>query len=96
MSCKSKSVKAMATAAAIESMMSALTFGLLSSSIEIEESVTGEPAGTVAAVLALGAVATLTGAGVASARESPDLARISGGLLGLISVISSEEVVGLE
>ena len=60
MSCRSKSVKAMATAAAIESMMSALTFGLLSSSIEIEESVTGEPAGTVAAVLALGAVATLT------------------------------------
>ena len=45
----------MATAAAIESMMSALTFGLLSSSIEIDESVTGEPAATVAAGLALAA-----------------------------------------
>ena len=96
MSCRSKSVKAMATAAAIESMMSALTFGLLSSSIEIEESVTCEPAGTVAAGLALGVVATLIGAGVASIRESPDLARISGGLLGLFSAISSGEAVGFE
>ena len=49
MSCTSKTVKAMATAAAIASMMSAPTFGLLSPSIEIDESVAGEPAGPVAA-----------------------------------------------
>ena len=95
MSCTSKTVKAMATASAIASMMSAPTFGLLFPSIEIDESVTGEPAGSVAAGLTLGAIATLTGAGVGLARDSAGLARISGGLLGLLSVISSKEGVDL-
>ena len=95
MSCTSKTVKAMATAAAIASMMSAPTFGLLSPSIEIDESVTGEPAGSVAAGLTLGAIASLIGAGVGLARGSAGLARTTGGLLGLFSVISSKEGVGL-
>lgn len=101
-SCASKTVKAMATAAAIASMMSAATFGLLSSSIEIDESATGELAGSVAA--GLGAMATLTGAGVGltcvsagfSAGFSAGLARTTGGLLGLLSAISSEEGVACE
>ena len=101
-SCASKTVKAMATAAAIASMMSAATFGLLSSSIEIDESATGELAGSVAA--GLGAMATLTGAGVGltcvsagfSAGFSTGLARTTGGLLGLLSAISSEEGVACE
>ena len=105
-SCASKTVKAMATAAAIASMISAATFGLLSSSIEIDESATGELAGSVAA--GLGAMATLTGAGVGltcvsagvsagfSAGFSTGLARTTGGLLGLLSAISSEEGVACE
>ena len=96
MSCTSKTVKAMATAAAIASMMSAPTFGLWSPSIEIDESVTGELAGSVAAGLTLGAMATLTGVGVGLARDSAGLAKTTGGLLGLFSVISSKEGVGLE
>lgn len=88
----------MATAAAPASMMSAATFGLLSSSIEIDESVTGELAGSVAA--GLGAMAILTGAGVGltcvSAGFSAGLARTIGGLLGLLSAISSEEGVACE
>ena len=96
MSCTSKTVKAMATAAAIASMMSAPTFGLLSPSIEIDESVTGEPVGSVAAGLTLGAMATLIGAGVGLAGDSADLARTTGGLVGLLSENSSEEGVGIE
>ena len=96
MSCTSKTVKAMATAAAIASMMSAPTFGLLFPSIEIDESVTGEPVGSVAAGLTLGAMANLTGAGVGLAGDSAGLARTTGGLLGLFSVVSSKEGVGLE
>ena len=96
MSCTSKTVKAMATAAALASMMSAPTFGLLSPSIEIDESATCEPAGSVAAGLTLGAMATFIGAGVGLAGDSADLARTTGGLLGLFSVISSKEGVGLE
>ena len=45
--------------------------------------------------LTFGAMATLTGAGVGSARDSAGLARTIGGLLGLFSAISSNEEVGL-
>ena len=82
----------MATAAAIASMMSAPTFGLLSSSIEIDESVAGEPIVSVAAGLAFGAMATSTGVGVGSDRASIGSVRTTGCLL---SSISSEEGVGL-
>ena len=95
MSCTSKTVKAMVTAAAIASMMSAPTFGPLSPSIEIDGSVTGESAGSVAAGLTLGAIVTFTGAGVGLASDSAGLARTIGDLLGLFSVISSKEGVGL-
>ena len=96
MSCTSKTVKAMATAAAIASMMSAPTFGLLSPSIEIDESVTCEPAGSIAAGLTVGAMVTLIGAGVGLARDSAVLARTTGDLLDLSSLISSKEGVGSE
>ena len=95
MSCASKTVKAMATAAAIASMIITPTFGLLSTSIEIDESVTSESAGSLAAGLTLVAMVTLTGVGVGLARDSAGLARTSGGLLGLFSAISSKEEVGL-
>lgn len=97
-SCASKTVKAMAMAAASASKMSAPTFGRLSSSIEIDESGTGLPAGFVAA--GLGAMATLTGAGLALAGVSAEflagLARTTGGLLGLLLSNPSEEGLAVE
>ena len=78
-SCASKTVKAMAMAAAIASTMIAPTFWSQSPSIEIDESTAGELAGFVTA--GLGAITdTLTGAGVGSAA----LARTTGVLFGIL------------
>ena len=82
MSCASRTVKPMATAAAIASTMVAPTFWLRSPSMEIDESATGELAGFVAA--GLGATDTLTGAGVGSAGGSAGLARTTGILFVLL------------
>ena len=89
-SCASKTVKAMARAAEIASTMIAPTFGSRSPSIEIDESTTGEVAGFVMA--GLGAMDTLTGAGVGSA----GLARTTGGLFGLLSVDPPGKAVVLD
>jgi hypothetical protein len=75
----SKTEKAMATIAAIESTIIAPAFGLRSPSMEIDESTTGELVGFVA--VGLGAMDTLTGTGV----DSVGLARTTGGLFGLLS-----------
>ena len=93
-SCASKTVKAMATAAAIASTMIAPTFRSLSSSIEIDESTTGELAGFVTA--GLGAIDTLIGAGIASAGGSVGFARTTRGLFGLLSADPSGKVVVLD
>ena len=95
-SCASKTVKAMATAAAIASTMIAPTFWSRSPSMEIDESTTGEPAGFVTA--GLGATDSLTGigAGAGSACGSAGLARTTGGLLGLLSADISGKVVVLD
>lgn len=90
MSCASKTVKAMATAAAIASTMVAPTFGSRSPSMEIDESTTGELAGFVTA--GLGAAETLTVAGAGSA----GLARTSGVLFSLLSANPSGEGVVLD
>ncbi len=89
-SCASKTVKAMATAAAIASAMIAPTFWSRSPSIEIDESTTGELASFVTA--GLGATETLTGAGVGSA----GLARTTGVLFGLPSADPSGKVVVID
>ena len=83
MSCASKTVKAMAMAAAIASKMIAPTFWSRSSPIEIDESITGELVGFVTA--GLGGADILTGPGVGSTFGSGGLARTSGGLFGLLS-----------
>lgn len=94
MSCASKTVKAMATAAAIASTMIAPYFWSRSSSMEIDESTTGELAGFVTA--GLGATDTLTGAGIASAGGSAGLARTTGVLFGLLSADPSGEGLVLD
>jgi hypothetical protein len=93
-SCASKTVKAMATAAAIASTMIAPTFRSPSPSIEIDESTTGELAGFVTA--GLGAMDILIGAGIASAGGSVGFARTTGGLLGLLSADPSGKAVVLD
>ena len=89
-SCASKTVKAMATAAAIASRMIAPTFWSRSPSMETDESTTGELAGFVAA--GLGATDTLTG----SAGGSAGLARTIGVLFGLLSADPSGKGVVLD
>lgn len=84
-----KTVKAMATAAAIASTKSAPTFGPRSPSIEIDESGTGELWGSVTA--GFGAIDSLTGAGVGLTVGSAGVAKTTGGLFGLLSVDSSEK-----
>tara|TARA_X000000950_G_scaffold80633_1_gene101396 strand:- start:5334 stop:5741 length:408 start_codon:yes stop_codon:yes gene_type:complete len=84
-----KTVKAMATAAAIASMKRAPTFGLRFPSIEIDESATGELGGSVTA--GFGAIDSLTGAGVGLAAGSTGVAKTTGGLFGLLSADSSEK-----
>ena len=81
-SCASKTVKAMATAAAIASTMIAPTFWSRSPLMEIDESTTGELSGFVAA--GLGVTDTLTGVGVGSVGGSAGLARTTGVLYGLL------------
>ena len=93
-SCANKTVKAMATAAAIASTMIAPTFWSRSPSMEMDESTTGELAGFVTA--GLGAMDTLTGAGVGSTGGSAGLARTTGVFFGLPSADPSGEGVVLD
>ena len=86
-SCASKTVKAMAMAAAIASTKSAPTFGPRSPSIEIDESATGELWGSFTS--GFGAIDSLTGAGVGLATGSAGVARTTGGMSGLLSVDAS-------
>ena len=89
MSCVSKTVKAMAIAAAMASTMRAPTCGSRFLSIEIDESGTGKL--VVSFTLDLGTIGTLTGTGAGLDCASAGLARTTGGLFGLISADPSEE-----
>ena len=84
-----KTVEAIATAAAIASTKRAPTLGSRSSSIEIDESTTGELGGSVTA--GFGAIDSLTGAGLGLAAGSTGVAKTTGGLFGLLSSDSSEK-----
>lgn len=92
MSCSSKTVKAMATAAATASTIRAVTLGPLSSSNEMEGSMDGWGVVGLAAA-ALGAPATLAGAGLAVVGVATASVGATRGLLGLRSASSSKEGV---
>lgn len=85
----SKTVKAMATAAAIASTKSAPTFVPRSPSIEIDESGTGELWGSVTA--GFGAIDSLTGVGVGLVTASAGVAKTTGGSFGLLSLDPSDK-----